>query len=245
MFTFWFAAGAASIDAVPAAIAHVVPTALDPDQPVWKVLVVDDVATNRHLLDELLSAIGFATRTAASGEEAIDVHGEWHPDLVLMDLRMPGIGGLEAVRRLREGGSKAAIIAVTASGLADAEDTARDAGVDAFVRKPYREGELLAAIGERLGARYTYGTAAEESRPPADRASATRSTLSQRIGLLPLELIDQLRAAAIEGRVKRLESLADEAGHYSASVSAEIRTLARDFQYDAIVSALGTTHDRA
>jgi signal transduction histidine kinase/FixJ family two-component response regulator len=245
VFTFWFAADAASIDAVPESIPHDVPTALDRDQPARKVLIVDDVATNRHLLDELLSAIGFATRTAASGEEAIDVHGEWHPDLVLMDLRMPGIGGLEAVRRLREGGSKAAIIAVTASGLADAEDVARDAGVDAFVRKPYREGELLAAIGERLGVRYTYGTPAQPSPPPVDRTSAARSTLSQRVGLLPPELIDQLRTAAIEGRVKRLESLADEAGRYSASVSAEIRTLAKDFQYDAIVSALGTTPDRA
>ena len=55
-------------------------------------------------------------------------------------------------------GSKAAIIAVTASGLADTESEAREAGVDAFVRKPYREGELLAAIGERLGVRYVYGS---------------------------------------------------------------------------------------
>jgi hypothetical protein len=57
-------------------------------------------------------------------------------------------------------------------------------------------------------------------------------------------LIDQLRAAAIEGRIKRLESLADEAGRYSESVSAEIRTLARDFQYDTIVSALEAARDR-
>ena len=70
--------------------------------PRWKVLIVDDVPTNRDLLDELLSRMGFSTRTAASGEEAIAVHDEWHPDLVLMDVRMPGIGGLEAVRLLRE-----------------------------------------------------------------------------------------------------------------------------------------------
>ena len=104
------------------------------------------------------------------------MHDEWHPDLVLMDVRMPGMGGLEAVRRLRQGGSKAAIIAITASSLAEAESEARAAGVDAFVRKPYQEGELLAVIGEQLGVRYVYGPTAQRSvrshrsrRPSRDR----------------------------------------------------------------------------
>ena len=119
VFTFSFEAAGAAIDAVPARVAHPIPTGLAPDQPDWKVLIVDDVPTNRDLLDELLSRVGFSTRTAASAEEAIVVHDEWRPDLVLMDLRMPGMGGLEGIRRLRQSGSKAAIFSVTASGLAE------------------------------------------------------------------------------------------------------------------------------
>ena len=231
VFTFSFEAAAAAIDAVPGRIAHPMPTGLESDQPAWKVLIVDDVPTNRDLLDELLSRLGFPTRMAASAEEAIVVHDEWRPDLVLMDLRMPGIGGLEGIRRLRQSGSKAAIIAVTASGMADAESEARAAGVDAFVRKPYREGELLAAIGERLGVCYVYGSSVH--RPPVrvNRDATRRSTLSQRLSSLPPALIDQLREAAIEGRAKRLESLADLVGQHSEGVSAEVRALARDFQY--------------
>jgi len=91
----------------PAPVAHPNPAGLAPNQPDWKVLIVDDVPTNRELLDELLSGMGFFTRTAASAEEAIVVHDEWRPHLVLMDLRMPGTGGLEAIRRLRRSGSKA------------------------------------------------------------------------------------------------------------------------------------------
>ena len=135
---------------------------------------MDDVPTNRDLLDELLSRVGFSTRTAASAEEAIVVHDEWRPDLVLMDLRMPGMGGLEGIRRLRQSGSKAAIFSVTASGLTDTEDEARESGVDAFVRKPYREGELLAAIGERLGVRYLYGSSVPRPSGRVHRDAAER-----------------------------------------------------------------------
>ena len=215
VFTFWFEAGTASSGAIPAADVQPVPTGLDPEQPARKVLIVDDVQTNRDLLDELLSRVGFITRLAASGEEALEVVHEWHPDLVLMDVRMPGMGGLEATRRLRKGGSKAAIIAITASSLAEAEAETRAAGMDAFVRKPYQEGELFAVIGERLGVRYVYGPAVPLPFARTDHGAVAGSTLSQRLSDLPPTLIDQLREAAIEGRAKRLESLADQVGQFS------------------------------
>jgi len=241
VFTFWFEAGTASSGAVPAADVQPVPTGLDPEQPARKVLIVDDVQTNRDLLDELLSRAGFMTRLAASGEEALEVVHEWHPDLVLMDVRMPGMGGLEATRRLREGGSMAAIIAITASSLAEAEAEARAAGMDGFVRKPYQEGELFAVIGERLGVRYVYGPTLPLPSTRTDHGAVAGSMLSQRLSELPPTLIDQLREAAIEGRAKRLESLADQVEQFSESASAEIRDLVRDFRYDALVSALPGT----
>ena len=90
VFTFSFEAAGAAIDAVPARVAHPIPTGLAPNQPDWKVLIVDDVPTNRDLLDELLSRVGFSTRTASSAEEAIVVHDEWRPHLVLMDITHAG-----------------------------------------------------------------------------------------------------------------------------------------------------------
>ena len=238
VFTFWFEAAVAAIETVQGRIAHPMPTGLEPNQPAPRVLIVDDVPTNRELLDELLSRLGFSTRTAASAEEAIVVHDDWRPDLVLMDLRMPGMGGLEGIRRLRQSGSKATIVSVSASGLAETEKEAREAGVDAFIRKPYQEDALLAVIGERLGVRFVYGLPVPRPSGRTNRNAAGRSTLSQRLSSLPPALIEQLREAAIEGRPKRLESLADQVGQHSEEVSAEIRALARDFQYDSLVSAL-------
>jgi len=109
------------------------------------------------------------------------------------------------------------------------------AGADGFIQKPYQEGELLAIIGEALGARYVYEA---EHASILDRTPSEQVTLAQRLGDLPPTLIDQLREAAIQGRAKRLESLADQARMYSKAASAEILALARNFQYDTLVSAL-------
>ena len=245
VFTFSFEAAAEAIEAVPGRVLHPIPTGLDPQQPACKVLIVDDVATNRDLLDELLARLGFLTRSSASAEEAIVAHDEWHPDLVLMDVRMPGMNGLEAIKLLRARGSGAAIIAVTASGLAGSENEAREAGADAFVRKPYREGQLLSVIGAQLNIRYVYDPR-ELQAMVASRDTVRSSTLSQRLSGLPPALIEQLRDAAIEGRARRLESLADQARQHSEEVSEEIRALARDFQYDVLMSALPSrTSDEA
>ena len=107
----------------------------------------------------------------------------------------------------------------------------------AFIRKAYQEAELLASIGAALGVRYVYEPKPE--RPSAlDHKPSGATTLSERLNDLPPALIDQLRQAAIQGRAKRLESLADQAGLYSKVAAPEILALARDFQYDALVSAL-------
>ena len=127
---------------------------------------------------------------------------------------------------------------MTASGLADRESEAREVGADAFVRKPYREGELLAAIGRQAGVRYVYESPAGRPAARTSRDAVWRSTLSERLNRLPSSLVEQLRDAAIEGRAKRLESLADQARQHSEDLSAEIRALAHDFQYDVLVSAL-------
>jgi signal transduction histidine kinase/CheY-like chemotaxis protein len=118
-----------------------------------KVLVVDDVDVIRDIIGVLLGRNGFETRTAADGPAALSIHSEWRPDVVLMDLRMPGMDGFEVIRRLRAAGSTAAIGALTAGAFGDDEREARRAGADFFIRKPFSDRELLDGLARVFATR--------------------------------------------------------------------------------------------
>ena len=233
LFTFTFEAEVADL---PSAVRgpRRVPVRIAGDQPPPKILVVDDIATNRDLCRELLSRVGFETRDASNGEEALAVHETWHPDLVLMDLRMPGMNGFDATRRLRSSGSKARIVALTASGLSDAEPDALGAGADLFLRKPYDERDLLRRIGELLGLRYEYEAVFETSPSGAPQ----RPALSQLVRELPADLVRELREAATAARARRIEELATRVSEHSEAAAAAIGDLMRLFRYDLILAAL-------
>jgi signal transduction histidine kinase/CheY-like chemotaxis protein len=235
-FTFAFEAGDASLGELVSGGPELA-VGLEPGQPVPRVLVVDDVATNRELLVELLSSIGFDVRTAADGEEALGVHDGFRPDLVLMDLRMPGMDGVAATQELRARGSRAVIIAITASGLSDAEAESLAAGADAFVRKPYREADLLAKIGAVLGVRYVHPRAAwPEAPPPSSRLGPGLAAVLAR---LPSELVLELYEAAVQARATRLKHLAERARAHSDAAADAIAEAAERFDYGELVAALG------
>jgi len=111
------------------------------------VLVVDDLAPNVRLLEAVLSPKGFRVATASSGAEALDVLGKEHPDLVLLDIVMPGMDGYEVCRRIREdpGTAFLPVIMITASGEEE-KIRAIESGADDFVNKPFDQAELLARV---------------------------------------------------------------------------------------------------
>ncbi|MBX3157746.1 MAG: response regulator [Deltaproteobacteria bacterium] len=115
-------------------------------------LVVDDNAENRALAKATLEDEGLAVVLAATGEEALASFARERADCVLLDVRMPGMDGVAACRRLRElpGGDGVPILFVTAQRDVDTFDRARDAGGDDFITKPYRPSELVARVGAAI-----------------------------------------------------------------------------------------------
>jgi two-component system cell cycle response regulator DivK len=119
------------------------------------VLVVEDFTDNRDLLAEYLTFRGFTVAAAADGAAAVRMARERVPDVILMDLRMPGLDGWEATRQLKADPATAAVpvVAVTAHALRPEVESARDAGCDAVVAKPFD----IAALADALESFKTSG----------------------------------------------------------------------------------------
>ncbi|MBC7368862.1 MAG: response regulator, partial [Undibacterium sp.] len=136
--------------------------------PRRRILVVDDNATNRAVMVNLLGPLGFELAEAVDGAAAITQAAEFHPDLILMDLRLPGrLDGLEATRRIRATPTGAAlpIVAVSASAYDLDRSECFTAGCEAFLAKPFREEELWAVVERALGLAWNYSDP-EETRSP-------------------------------------------------------------------------------
>lgn len=114
-----------------------------------RILIVDDEPQITRVLRHSLSTHGYDVRSAADGESALETFGDWQPDLVVTDLAMPNMSGLELCKRLRII-SQVPIIVLSVKGDEQAKVEALDAGADDFVTKPFGMDELLARIRATL-----------------------------------------------------------------------------------------------
>jgi two-component system sensor histidine kinase/response regulator len=124
----------------------------------YRILVVDDKEDNLKVASTLLNMVGFETREAINGEDAIAKFELWNPHLILMDMRMPVMDGYEATRRIKatDKGKATPIVALTASTFEDELKKIEALGIEGFIRKPFRENELFNTVGKILGIKYIY-----------------------------------------------------------------------------------------
>lgn len=117
-----------------------------------KILIVDDNPANAKLMSFVLSSKGFDVRTAGEAVEAMRQIEEFTPRIVLMDLQLPGVDGLELTRRLRADPTKHElwIVAVTAFAMVGDEEKARAAGCDGYVTKPIDTRALPGVVASYL-----------------------------------------------------------------------------------------------
>lgn len=130
------------------------PAGMPAEQPARRqvVLLVEDLDADRDMYGGLLWYNGYEVVHAADGESAIGMALEHHPDLILLDIGLPGgLDGLEVARRLREANLDIPICALTAHSMAELGDAARDAGVTVFLEKPMDPFAVVREVMRQIG----------------------------------------------------------------------------------------------
>ena len=117
-----------------------------------KILVVEDNPTNMRLVILLLQSAGYAVLSATNAEAGLTLAKDEQPNLILMDVQLPGMDGLEATRLLKQNDATRAIpvVALTALAMKGDEERIRAAGCDGYIAKPMRSQEFLATVTAQL-----------------------------------------------------------------------------------------------
>ncbi|WP_426415991.1 ATP-binding protein [Aestuariirhabdus sp. LZHN29] len=196
----------------------------------FRVLVADDQRINREVLVRLLEGAGFHTLQAKNGQQALEIIREHSLDLVLMDLRMPVMSGLEAIQAIRQDSTLAGlpIIAVTASVYPDPAQQMRAYECDEFISKPFNSAELFHKIAHRLGITY-------EQEQPSDQSPALHGSSCPLDPELCSPIAQQLQVALELGDIEAVQQLAARlrTEHPSAAeLALQIDQLARNFDFE-------------
>ncbi len=192
-------------------------------------LVVDDLEENRQVLSGLLQSIGCQVALAASGEEAVESFAAQRADIVFMDIRMPGIDGVEAARRIWKAHGPIPIAAVSASALIHEQRSYLQAGFAAFLAKPLRFAQICQCLANHLQVEFEYQE--EHNIPPAWAGV-----------VLPDALWRSLNEAVEMGEVTRLRAALDQIeplGEKERLLAQHLAELSRALDLAAIGKILG------
>jgi signal transduction histidine kinase/CheY-like chemotaxis protein len=215
---------------------------LVPGQPEYRVLIVEDKRDNWLLLQRLLLDAGFRVRVAEDGAQGVEMFRSWQPHLIWMDLRLPVKGGLEVTREIRamDGGREVKIVALTASAFARQRDEVLAAGMDDFLRKPYRPGEIFDCMARHLGVRYLFREASRVFAP--DPVAALRP---EALAMLPERLREELAQALVRLDPGPIAEVIGRISEQDAQLGAALANCADRLAYTEILNALEHGHDRS
>lgn len=230
--TFWFDLDVPVVDAKVTAAAPPESVVTGYEGPRKRVLVVDDVAENRAVIVDMLDQLGFEMVTAVSGYEALEKAKALSPELILMDIVMPEMDGLETTRRPRQlpAFKDVPIIAISASASGKDEGMSLAAGVNAFLPKPIDSDRLLRQIAVLLKLNLTY-----------EVARASPSLEYQRVEPLvapPAQEMEVLYRLALAGNMRNISREAirlSKLDERYRSFADQLRRLAQGYQSKAIL----------
>ena len=208
--------------------------ALAANLPQYRILIVDDKAENRLLLNHLLTSMGFAIAEASNGRESIYLWSTWHPDLILMDIHMPIMNGIEATQAIKSQslGNAVPIVALTASAFAESRAEILKAGCDDFLSKPIKDTLLFEKIAKHLPVSYIYEEAESSG---IDDIPDSQNIKSEDLSFMPPEWIEKVHQAASQLNEQLLLELIAEIPHDYKTIEEALATRIANFDFDVIL----------
>ncbi len=210
--------------------------ALEPGQPRYRMLIVDEKPDNRKLLVKLLSPFGFELQEATNGQEAVETWEAWKPHLIWMDVHMPVMDGYTATQKIRHSKSEIRnipIIALSASAFEDERNMAISKGCSDFLQKPFHETDIVEIIHTHLGAQFVYEEEqrAEGRRPKAENQEVLKP---EAFAALPKELVTELRQAVEALDVNMTTRIIDQIRRQDVLLADALAELVRQFRFDRL-----------
>jgi PAS domain S-box-containing protein len=233
-----------TLDALPQRrVTGVAPGQTAPDGGAFRLLIVEDDAANRDLLLGLLSPFGFEMRVAVDGAEGVETWEEWQPHLVWMDMRLPVLDGYAATRRIKARakatGRSALVVALTASAFEQDRAAIFDAGCDDFVRKPYRDHEILDVLHRHLGVRFIYEPDTPATRGSDDAAAGvSQQELRTAVADLSAKWVDDLYHAAVALDADQMHTLIEAIRPQAPHLADRLAQWVHDFEYDRVIALI-------
>ncbi len=211
---------------------------LAPNQPEYRILVVDDVKDSRLLLAKLLTALGFSVRQAENGQEAVNCWESWQPQLIFMDMRMPIMDGFTATQKIKATpqGQATKILALTASAFEENRQVILACGCDDFVSKPFREATLFDKIREHLKVHYIYAQEKEDTQSlSGQHQDASPTDIRLLLLKMSTEWQIQLNHAAAQGSDDRILELIEQITPEYQPLAEALKDMAYNFQFKKIM----------
>ena len=206
-----------------------------------KALIVDDVEVNRRLLTDILKKAGVEIIEAENGQEAVDRAGEFEPDIIFMDIRMPVMDGKEATREIKKqfGADRFKIVALTASVFHQEKKEDFDKLFDDYISKPFRIERIFECIQRLLNVEFN-----KEKRHPKNNNSK-KTSVSKEIDLsqitIPVQLFFKIKEIIDEGNIPHLKNELDQLsdlGEDGIFLSKKLIPLAEENELDQILTVL-------
>ncbi len=236
------------------------------DHSSYRVLVVEDTDDMRDILVHMMVMVGFDVRAAVHGQAAIAQWQDWHPHLILMDMRMPVMDGYTATREIRaqeqtrrnlgqakgapgaEALSPTVIIAITANAFREDQQAILAAGCDDIVCKPFKEAELMATIAVQLGiapppASGTPRLMAADRPNPGPPTLSVRSTaaIPQLLAQMPSAWFLDLQRAALRLNADRCFQLIAQIPPDEVELAQVLINLLDNFRFDMIIDLISAS----